>query len=145
MSDRTHRPMQSKDSQTGRQGEELCQREPLENPSCLTHLCQLDTMKLACSASYYFFFISLQLSFPVSAFFVICHCFFIHPIRISVFLKKKEKEPPLYFMHASPVLVWVDICMHVCFSEVGLSPVTETSRSDPHARISPLDLSTQFR
>lgn len=34
---------------------ELYQREPLENPSCLTHLCQLVAMKLACSASDYFF------------------------------------------------------------------------------------------
>lgn len=38
-----------------KKGEKLCQRLPLENPSCLTHLCQLDTTKLACSASEYFF------------------------------------------------------------------------------------------
>lgn len=38
-----------------KRGEELCQREPLENPSCLTHLCQLDATKLACSASDYLF------------------------------------------------------------------------------------------
>lgn len=32
-------------------------------------------------------------------------------------------------MRASLAPVWVDVCMHVCFSEVGLSPVTEMSHS----------------
>lgn len=64
---------------------------------------------------------------------------------MSVFLKEEEELTPLYPMRASPALVWVDVCMHVCFSEVGISPVTETSHSDPHARIPPLDLSTQLR
>lgn len=47
-------------------------------------------------------------------------------------------------MRASPALVWVDVCMHVCFSEVGLSPVTEMSHYNPHARAPPRDLSTQL-
>lgn len=40
-------------------------------------------------------------------------------------------------MRASPVLVLVDICMHVCFSEAGLSCVAETSQSDPYAEYLP--------
>lgn len=74
-------------------GEELYQREPLENPSCLTHLCQLVAMKLACSASDYFFFISLLLPFPVPAF---CYSpFFSFPIQSELvcFWKRTRVNP----------------------------------------------------
>lgn len=47
-------------------------------------------------------------------------------------------------MHFSPALVWIDVCMHVYFSEVGHSPITEMSHSDPQARPPSLDLSTQL-
>lgn len=88
--------MQSKDSEIGKWGEEVCQREPLENPSCLTHLCPLDATKLACSASDYFFVvISLPLSLPVPAFFVIPH-FFLFTIQSEFvcFWKRRKSYPP---------------------------------------------------
>uniref|UniRef100_A0A3B4GXH9 Ephrin type-B receptor 3 n=1 Tax=Pundamilia nyererei TaxID=303518 RepID=A0A3B4GXH9_9CICH len=47
------------------------QRLPLENPSCLTHLCQLDTTKLACSASEYFFFLYFITTY-ISCFCIFC-------------------------------------------------------------------------
>lgn len=54
-----------------KKGEKLCQRLPLENPSCLTHLCQLDTTKLACSASEYFFFLYFITTY-ISCFCIFC-------------------------------------------------------------------------
>lgn len=74
------------EGQPDRKMGELYQREPLENPSCLTHLCQLVAMKLACSASdYFFFFISPLVLFPLPAFCYSTFISFIHPNRISVF------------------------------------------------------------
>lgn len=61
--------MQSKISQTGKRGGTVPEREPLENLSCLTHLCHLVDLKLACSASFFFFhFISLLVPFLLPAF-----------------------------------------------------------------------------
>lgn len=108
-------------------GEKLCQRLPLENPSCLTHLCQLDTTKLACSASEYFFFLYFITTY-ISRFciFLLVFCFFSPPIQSELvcFWKRRNSKPPYILTRASPALEWVDVCMHVHCSGVGLSPVT---------------------
>lgn len=70
--------------------QELNQREPLENPSCLIHLCHIFAMKLACSASDFFFSLFHHYFHFPFLLFVIHHCFFFHPIRICVFLKENK-------------------------------------------------------
>lgn len=67
-----------------KKGEKLCQRLPLENPSCLTHLCQLDTTKLACSASEYFFSLFHYHLHFLFLHFLLVFCFFLPPSNRSL-------------------------------------------------------------
>lgn len=67
------------EGQPDRKMGELYQREPLENPSCLTHLCQLVAMKLACSASDYFFFLYFTTSSIPPSCFLLFHFYFFYP------------------------------------------------------------------
>lgn len=88
-----------------------------------------------------FFFISLPLPFPVPAFLlliVIVSFFSPSSQNKCVFLKEEDELTPPY-TPCVPHQLWCgfDVCMHVCSSEVGLSPATETSHSDPRARVLP--------
>lgn len=93
-------------------GQELNQREPLENPSCLIRLCHLFAMKLACSASDYFFLYFTTTSISCSCFLLVVIVSLSIQSEFVCFWKRIRVSP--HISHACLTGSGVSWCLHAC-------------------------------
>lgn len=111
-------------------------------------------MKLACSASDFFFFSWFHYYFHFLFLLFFCYVsfflFLFHPIKISVFFERvlgANPTPPTCPVRASPALLWADVShalrsffffffFFVLFFQRG-QPELRTAQSDPRAGVPP--------